>query len=242
MTDIFNSIAKWFEERSTSPLYGTFIFSVILWNWEFFYILFWQSEEKLAFPRIEYVQKFILDQQTVWQHFLHFLILPILSTFVILWWLPIVSNWAHKKHLSFYYKKRLIMDEARLDYERKEKKTLDSISSLKKEQIVVKKEIQKNTTEDERWDQDYERFKKLNFAYKFQKIIDSYYKMRGFISDTDEINRIIFEIPEDVLAYAHSNEIVTIDQQANKIDMTPKGKYFINKFLEDPNRPNEFPF
>lgn len=106
MDEICNSISKWFKEKTTSPLYGIFIFSVVLWNWKFFYVLFWQGEEKLSIPKIEYIQATLLIHQNFWQHLVHFLVFPLVSTYVAICWLPIVSNWAHKKHIEFFYERK----------------------------------------------------------------------------------------------------------------------------------------
>lgn len=117
MNEILSSIIKWFKDRTASPMYGTFVFSVILWNWKFFYLLFWQSEDKLGLPKIEYIQNNYLNQQTYWQHLLHFLIFPLVSTYVIIWWLPILNNWAFKKHMYYHYQRETIIDSAKFNYE-----------------------------------------------------------------------------------------------------------------------------
>ena len=221
VNELANSIAKWFRERTTSPLYGTFVFSVILWNWKFFYILFWQNEEKLTLPRIEYVQRFILNNQTNWYHMLYFLILPITSSYIIVWWLPVISNWAHKKHIEYYYDRRLIIDKARLDYEKKEKETLTSISTVKKEQIEVKKEIQKNTTEEERWDLEFENFRNSNSLLAYSNFLDEFYKGR----------KNLYQFSSNDTAYFDALGLITIE--TNTINsLTKKGKHFALKTRE----------
>ncbi len=232
MTDIIDSIGNWLKERTTSPLYGTFIFSVILWNWKFFYILFWQNEEKLFIPRIEYVQLNILNYQNILSHFLHFLILPIISTYIIIWWLPILSNWAHRKHTEFYYKRKIIFDDLRLEYERKEKSNLVSISEIKKEQAEAKKEIAENTTEEDKWIEEFESFKAHPMFSKFSQIIDVIYGNGGRTHKLIN-NQFIRAIYPDVLAFADTRGLIqitnTASQSQEKIDLTKKGKFFASK-------------
>ena len=85
MKDILDSTVQWLNERTTSPLYGTYIFAVIVWNWKFFYALFFQDQAVLALPKIEYIeQKFLSDNPLV--HSLWFLIPPIVMTYIIIWW------------------------------------------------------------------------------------------------------------------------------------------------------------
>ncbi len=238
MGDILASIAKWFKERTTSPLYGTFVFSVILFNWKFFYILFWQDEDKLSLPKIEYVQRNILDYQSLSTHITHFLIFPIIITYLIVWWLPILSNWAHKKHTIFYYKRRLIIDSARLDYEKEEKNNLKSLSEVKKEQAVVKKEIQKNTSEEERWAGELHGITSLPKMIEAIKVaVRVVYEAAGrFTTDYSYNGNYLVYISPDHLARLDTLGIINIikgDGNSDKINLTEKGKFFVKKLQNE---------
>lgn len=230
MSEIMASIAKWFKDRTTSPLYGTFILSAILLNWKLFYILFWQNEEYLLLPRIEYVQQTILDQQSFWSHLARLTIFPVISTYLIIWWLPMLSNWAHKKHIEFYYERKLIFDKARLEYENKEKKTLISIATLKKEQVEVKKEIQKNTLPEDEWLVEFEDFKKNILFKKLKQLKDVLYEYGGktVVGGERQVN-------SDILAMAHTKGLILIKESGyqEKIELTEKGKFFLKKYLEN---------
>jgi hypothetical protein len=233
MNDTLDSVREWFKERTTSPLYGTFIFSVILWNWKFFYILFWQAEEKLSLPRIEYVQQNILKSENLLKHFLSFLILPAISTYFIVWWLPILSNWAHKKHTVFYYKRKFIVDDARIKYETQEKDNLISISTIKKEQAEVKKEIEENTSEEDKWAAEFELIKSHPIFSRFREITDLIYSNGG---KTHKIinNAWTRVISTDALAFADTRGLIQITNDTSqaiqeKINLTKKGKFFAAK-------------
>ncbi len=237
MGDIIDSITKWVKERSTSPMYGTFIFSVILWNWKFFYVLFWQEEEKLSLPRIEYVQQNFLNSQTWPIHITFFCVLPLVSTYIIIWWLPLLNNWVHKKHLSFYYSKKSIIDSARLDYEKKQEKNLKLISLVKKEQVEARKEINKNVSQEDRLILDFEEFKKMKSYHEVMKQIkDAIYDNNGRLMLWNGVVDVA-AVTSDNLAVADSKKIVILSGvgDGRKIELTEKGKFFMEKYLEDVN-------
>jgi hypothetical protein len=233
MSELWNSVANWFKERTTSPLYGTFLLSLILWNWKFFYILFWQNEAKLVLPRIEYVQIYLLNQEGFLYHLFYFLILPLISTYFIVWWLPFLSNLAHKKSIDFYYARKLTIDQARLDYEKKEKKTLDSISTVKKEQAETKKEIEKNTAAEEVWGFEFDNFKQHPIYSEMQKLKEIIYDNSG---QTRRWNGLVYQLAIDsnTLATADSLGLILIKGigKDERIELTPKGKFFMSKYLE----------
>lgn len=236
MDDFLRSITEWIKERTTSPLYGTFIFSVILWNWKFFYILFWQSEDKLLLPRIEYVQQNILACQSIWYHLLFFLFLPIVSTLVILLWLPILNNFFHKIYIDFYYQKKFIIDDAQLKYEQKEKERLIAISEIKKDQVEVKKEIEKKITDV--WELEFESFKTTPFYSKMSDLKRIIYDNSGLTRKWSQDRGYVLLIDANVLAFADINNLIKITgkEAEEKIEFTPKGKFYLAKFLRD-NQP-----
>ena len=162
MNEVFNSITEWWKEKTTSPLYGTFIFSVILWNWKFFYVLFWQDQSVLSLPKIEYVEQHFLNYSGFWLnlsiHFLWFLILPAMSTYIIIWWIPLLTNLAHKVSTQFYFNRKGIFDDLslnydnrRLEYEHKQKRNMERFLEVKKEQIATGKKIEHTLTDEDRW-------------------------------------------------------------------------------------------
>jgi hypothetical protein len=237
MGDLIDSITKWIKERTTSPMYGTFVFSVILWNWEFFYVLFWQNDEKLSVPAIEYVQLNYILEVSRWEHVLYFFVFPLISTYIIVWWLPIVNNWVHKKHLSFYYKKKIIIDEAKLEYEKKQEENLKIYSKIKKDQVEVKKEINKNISDEEKMLMAFNDFKNMKSYHGLMKQVkDSIYDNNGKVLEHDGINWVQ-HVSVDNLAIADSKKIINILGVGSnrRIELTEKGKFFMEKYLEDIN-------
>jgi len=249
MNEFWSSLVAWYKERTTSSLYGTYVISFLVWNWQIVYTYLFQAKGVIQIPTVEYIQTKLLffSGTHIWykQTLNDFWIIipPMFFTFLIIRFVPRANNWAFNLNTNHFYQRKFIEDAASLNYEKSKNKNLQNLVEIKQEQTKSKIEIQKNISNEERWDEDYERFKKINFAYKFSKIIESYYKRRGAIIELDGYNdKVLFEIPEDILAYAHSNGIIEIDQKTNTIDTTAKGKYFINKFLEDPDKPVDIPF
>lgn len=165
-------------------------------------------------------------------------LLPIIFTYLIIWKLPkwVVlpayteneHNEADKKIIKISEQTRVEQKEVELQEEKAKK-----IAAIAKQAEESQKIKHIDPTRE--WENDYTKFKKIKFAYKFSKIIDSYYKNHGAITTyTDYGRKIDFDIPQDILAYSHSDGIIDIDQDNNKIIITEKGKYFIQRFLEDP--------
>lgn len=75
----------------------------------------------------------------------------------------------------------------------------------------------------------------LSYANKFSEVIDSIYQHQGYIRHYDFGEE--FTISQDILAYAHSNNLIEIDQSKNVITLTQKGKYFVSLFtVENKNK------
>lgn len=248
MKEILNSVTDTIKNRLTNSLYGTFFVSWLIFHWEFVYTLFFVDENiiwnsKMLFKNDYLIQEFFnIRDLYFWVSW----ILPFFLTWFIVWRLPklvLIKAYnkteeyeVEKKIINIVHKRRIIQEEAKLQEQNTKK-----IEAIAK-QATQEKKI-KETNPSINWEVDYLKFKKLNFAYKFSKIIESYYKKSGDITEFDQYgHNIIWKLPEDILAYAHSNELVTIDTKSNKIDFTQKGKFFVNRFLEDPEKPQEYDF
>lgn len=239
MKEIFNSVTEIAKNRLTNSLYGTFILSWLIFHWNFVFSIVALDDTKImqftGLLKNDYLSQKYFNFHD-WYFWVSW-IMPFILTYIIIWKLP---KWillkaynkteeyeTEKRIIKISQERRVVQEEAKL-----EEQTAKKVTAVAK-QVVEEKKI-KEADPTISWQNDFNRFKKLPFSDKFSKIIESYYKHRGLISDTDEYgNRVIFEIPEDILAYAHSNEVVEIDQSAGTVNMTPKGKYFINKFLEN---------
>jgi|SRR3989344_2445801 len=247
MKEIFNSIIKTANGRLTNSLYGTFFISWLVFHWNFVFSIFLLDDEKIL------QISGLLKNDYLWQKYfnlsdLYFWfswVMPFILTYIIIWKLP---KWilldAYDKTEEYETEKKIIKITQQRKIEQEDVKlqeqTAKKVTAVAKQVIEEKKIKEADPTIG--WSEDYEKFKKLDFAHKFSKIIESYYKRQGNIVFYNDYNQIVFEISEDILAYVHSNGIVDIDKDLNKIEMTEKGKYFINRFLEDPNKPTEILF
>lgn len=173
ISDFRKSIGYILYERITSPLYGTWLFSWIIWNWEIFYITFFVSEEKLKAMKLDYIVSNYFDWCS-FHSWLHLLILPLFSTIIIIYVLPHLSKYVYKyalkrkeehRNIQIVVQKKavlteedkhelyILMDDRKVEYENnlvvkdEEIKYLNSIISVYKNKVKSKIES-KLTTKD----------------------------------------------------------------------------------------------
>jgi hypothetical protein len=94
MEDFRKSIKEILYERTTSPLYGTFIISWLIWNWKIVYITLFVSEKQIGLDKLTYIDTNLISMNNIiW--------FPILSTIVLLLIFPFISNGAYWLSLIF---------------------------------------------------------------------------------------------------------------------------------------------
>jgi hypothetical protein len=109
MSDFSSSIKEIFNERISSPFYGSLIVSWLLWNWEIPYVTFFVDQDKLGTiqntvngvastvyltNKIDYI---FANCNNIW----FLLVFPIFSTALILLVLPYLTNGAYWVTLRF---------------------------------------------------------------------------------------------------------------------------------------------
>lgn len=111
------------KERTTSPFYGTFVITWLLWNWKIIFSIFFVSEKHLSVNRIEYVGS-LLNIKLL-------LFYPILSTAVILFLMPFITINVYRVYLYFERWKRNI----KTDIEDTQLLTLEESIAIREEKV-----------------------------------------------------------------------------------------------------------
>jgi ABC-type multidrug transport system fused ATPase/permease subunit len=232
--EIFDFVREKINDIFDSSVYGTFIVYWFIFHWKFIITIFFVSEEqiekiKYGVLKTDYLAQLLWDVQHPFLSALVF-ILPIFFTFLSIWVFP-------KLFVFRAYERQKLnnREKGRIDNEIN-KKYLNEINTIK----TIEIDNEKKQKELERgWLSEYYIFRDKTKLYDdFIFIKKSIYYYNGNIKVEDEmsfdINRKTyqFEIPLDILSYCHSNNLINIDNNRGKIELTDKGKYFMLKYNE----------
>ncbi len=88
MNDYKTSISEILKERLTSPLYGTFTISWVIWNWDALYVLMFSGNDYRTLFKISLAKHIITNNIN------HALYYPIISTIAVITVLPLLSTGA----------------------------------------------------------------------------------------------------------------------------------------------------
>ena len=241
MNDFFKSIKAILYDRITSPLYGTFIVSWLLWNWKIPYVTLFVSENSLNINKIDYI---INNNKNHWL----LIGLPLISTFVIITIIPLISNgafwltyeydvWRNNKRNSIDRKLLLTLEQSiqlRTEIQTQEEKfdkllknKNDEIQLLKQQLEIVKidnnpiiSDVENNYDKDELNDF-LNNTKLLKYADNIFHNSNSGYAMSS-------------GIPSEVLNYFVSNNLIK-NTGPGTFSTTDKGKYFIKEYFKIKN-------
>lgn len=252
MDGFWSSLSKWFSEKTGSPLYFTYIGFFIVWNWKFFQIVLLESASLFRAPRIEYINSELwffvpaLSAVPVWANVIIDWIInliwhigpPIFFTYLAIVYLPILQKWALNKYLESRFERKKIFEEKQREYdnwlleqEKKHKKTLENIVTVKEQKAKVEKEIEKIMTEEEHWELEYLEFEKSPYFYEFKQIIETIYKYEGVIEITVGFQKVR-HADANSLATAHTRDLISYFKDShNVIEFTKKGKMFAKLYL-----------
>ncbi|MEP7373198.1 MAG: hypothetical protein ABI675_07370 [Chitinophagaceae bacterium] len=123
-SDIKKSISSVFEERVSSPFYGSFLFSWAVWNWKIIYLTVFVSSDLIEpHNKVDY----IVNNYFNWYRLLLF---PFFSSVFLVTAVPWFSNLLFK--VSLYYE-----EKRRIEKEKRDSKKRLSIE----ESVVVKNEL-----------------------------------------------------------------------------------------------------
>lgn len=246
--DITKSIQDWFKEKTSSPLYFTYIIFLVAWNWKLFYILFFEDASLLKTSHIEYISTFEFHinvfSNVFWSVIISWilntgwhLIPPIIFTYLAIEYFPILHKWAHTIHIKNYFDRKLAWDNANLDYEKRRTKYLQQEVIQKGIQVSEKKKIEKIQTEEEKLEKelnqsllDFQNLEAIKVA------INVVYGTKGRYSnnfrDPNVVDGYRTFISSDFLSRLDTLGLITINTRETQIEFTNKGKYYIRKLRE----------
>lgn len=95
------------QERLFSPMYFYFFIAWTVTNWKFAYVLLFVDEKTILLTqrmlKVDYLsQMYRLD----WSSVLHLVVVPLISSFVFVWWLSRLSTVFYQKHEETLMEKR----------------------------------------------------------------------------------------------------------------------------------------
>jgi hypothetical protein len=126
------SISSTLYERTTSPFYGAFIFSWLIWNWNLVYFMFFISEKSLNNNKLEHINTHLINY---WK----LIPLPLISTLFFTLLLPYLTNRIYSVHLKY---KKWRNDE-KIKIELKQVLTLEQSIELRQEILKLEEEFKK---------------------------------------------------------------------------------------------------
>lgn len=230
--EIKESLYNNVKDKMNSPFWGVFITSWIIWNWRVWYVSFFVDSELLMntknILKIDYISNLyhwdsfgssILSISLI-------LILPLFSTYVVIFWITKITRKFHVKYADYDYDNKLYI------LKKEEQLLAARHSKLKTEEKVLEKEDEvekiKIKTQEEFWDKEFLDFKKTRFFGNFPIIRESIYSHGGYTSWNN------YSIPSEVLAFFDANRIIEgASGGGDRIRITTKGKYFIKKSMEE---------
>jgi hypothetical protein len=241
-----NEVGASFKEalrrRLITPVYGYFTLTWILLHWEAIYITLFVNEErfirKTGLLKNEFLRENFFDLKDPSFWFTSF-VLPSIITALTIWVLPkYITIPAFRKEEQDKTEKRKIVIAEQKKFEEDKVKILEVVETRKKKEKEVKEQEKKIKEIDptSEWQEEFEEFRITSFYDKYKFIIDSVYKNNGKIRVTNLYNDPIFEIPESILVYSHTNNLITLDKTKETIELTEKGKYFVKQFSLENSR------
>lgn len=239
-----------FYERMTSPLFGSFFISWIIWNWKIIYLTFFVDTDTIDKNKLDY----ILEKLYSTDHLIYY---PLISTLILILILPFFSvgafyislkfkNW--KKNIRNEMENKLLLTveesiELREEISQQENKFIELLENkdrdIKNLELVVEKlssektkefndnKIEKTDLDEKKLKREYEKLKSNPKLFE-QFYIISPRAQGGYTMFTDNNRELI---DRQMFDYFLANDILK-KEKSNLYNFTEKGKLF-NKFRLD---------
>lgn len=220
------SFKKQAEDKLENPFWGAFIISWLAWNWKVWYVTFFIDSE-LLFQQ-EYILKIdYISRIYRWESLENFL-LSVAHLFIFPYLSVCFFVYIFSKVTSKFYRKSKENENSLylINLEMESKKLEKENAKLEIEQNVIhaRDRVRSEKTKEEKWDEEYDKFKKTIYYPQFGIVKNSYYK-----------NKSTSGMSSDMKAYFDSNGIIEIVIKGfnEQIELTEKGKYFVKKYTEE---------
>jgi len=231
-------------ERVTSPLYGTFICTWLIWNWKIVYLTLFISETIIKTSKIDYI---IANYSCVW----NLIWFPLISTAIFITIVPFISNGSYWLHMWFKQWKvrqknefenrqcltvqqsvtlRLEMRNQETQFEQIISEKENEISTLQSQLKELENQIHNiesnATTSNSFNEQDYIKLKEDKEVFKYFDILTSNIKSDKIIPNE--------ELPELIVEYYKVNGIISKSiMSSNKFVLTFKGEKMYEMYFND---------
>ena len=249
--ELKKSLNSILNDRLVSPLFGTFIFSWLIWNWKIIYLTLFISEKQIETNKIAFIVENYNSEYNL-------LIYPLVSTLMLLTIVPFISNGTYWLSLIFsqwkvnkkneIQKNQLITLEQSIALREKIKnneKRFEELLEDKNNQIKLleiqlnsknsEDNLTKNIAENNSVESDNEEYSNIeNIAYTIRKDsnLASAFDVLSFLIQRRQRLNDISDAPNTTMVnYFLSNNIIENDD-VGKFNFTEFGKK-VAKYLHN---------
>lgn len=242
LNEVKNSIKNNLLNKLVSPFYGAFIISWLIWNWEILYATIFVDPELLwiskGLLKLDYILSFYPPEKYI-VNIIFLAIGPLLSSYIAVFIFPMITKRFYKKSLESEAENINIKTEIEQGILKKKGEKLAAEEKiLIKESSVKDRKKEEIKSQGEEWGKEFNDFKKHPLYPELKKMVDVLYGQGGK-TYTWRGSRYIRNINQDMIAIAHTKGLININNSgdpSNEIfELTEKGKYFINMYLNDPH-------
>lgn len=174
---------------------------------------------------------------------------PILLTYFIVWYLPHINNVVHKKSLTFYFNRKSEFDLQNSIYQKSKTRelqvqkketdlqisTLEYLEKKSQKKTEIQERINEKLSDEEKWLREFIKYRHTPAYQSLSDLKNVIYNHSGMTREWSQVGGYRLIINSDILASSDSNGLITINGKdgEEKIELTPKGKFFMAKFLDN---------
>lgn len=232
MSEILSSLHADFKERLASPVYGVFIITWSIVNWEFVYTALFVSEEKI-WEATEGVLKNTYLKESFFNYvsfeFYLRLLVPAFLTWLIIWHLPkYITLPAFKQSEINRNEKFKILNQIKLESSKLELKQV----TLEGEKIEKEEEV--GRLKNQRAVDEYNKLKVNPLFTQFSKVVDIIYSSGGKTGEWEN-GYYMKKINPNLLALLDTKGLIKISEidREETIEFTSLGRDVFALYLDE---------